>query len=48
MDLGETIGHEQAQNLPSLESGADVAAASLAGGVAAGAAPGVLFAGSDR
>ncbi|MFN9622740.1 MAG: transposase, partial [Cyanobacteriota bacterium] len=31
MDLGETTGQVQAQNFPSLESGADVAAASLAG-----------------
>ncbi|MFM9102581.1 MAG: hypothetical protein ACKOPS_15140 [Cyanobium sp.] len=35
MDLGGTMGHEQAQNLPPLESGADAAAAALAGGVAA-------------
>ena len=36
------MGHEQAQNLPSLEPGADPAAAALAGGVAAGEASGVF------
>jgi len=48
MDLGVRMGHKQAQNLPSLEPGADVVAAALAGGVAAGEPSGVLPAGSGR
>jgi hypothetical protein len=35
IDLGGRIGHEQAQNLPFLEPGADVVSAALDGGVAA-------------
>ncbi len=42
MDLGGGVGHEQAQNLPTLEPGADVVAAALADGVAAGKPSGVL------
>ena len=45
MDLGGRIGHENAQNLPSLEPRADAAAAALVGGVAAGEPYGVLPAG---
>ncbi len=36
-------GHEQAQNLPPMEPGADAAAAALAGGVAAGKPSGVFL-----
>jgi hypothetical protein len=46
MDLGVRMGHEQAQNLPPMEPGADAAAAALASGVAAGEPSGVLSAGS--
>jgi len=35
IDLGRKMGHQQAQNLPPLEPGADAAAAALPGGVAA-------------
>ncbi len=35
MDLGDIMGHEQDQDLSSLEPGADPAAASLTDGVAA-------------
>ena len=48
MDLGGRMGHEQAQNLPFLEPGADVVAAALAGGVAAGEPSGVLPVGPGR
>jgi len=43
IDSGETIGHEQAQSLPSLERGADLVDAALAGGVAACEPSGVFF-----
>ena len=43
MDPGERMAYAQAQNLPSLEPGADAAAAALAGGVAAGKPSGVFL-----
>ena len=42
MDPGGKMCYAQAQNLPSLEPGADVAAAALADGVAAGKPSGVF------
>ncbi len=48
VDPGERMGHEQAQNLPTLEPGADAAFAALSGGVAASEPSGVFPAGSGR
>lgn len=45
-NLGEKIGHGQAQIVQALEPRADAAAAAITSGLAAGETSGVLFVGS--